>query len=214
MRDIFSIEMQYKMDSINSKNTTLASTRSRPTFQHLVSDSIMIFLEMGLLRNEIVLHPYYKLEYIKLAWGGADEQDKERAAGNQQAKNWQDEAKKVLEAEVFINHYHDFCLANKFQMETYWKDRPRARPARSTLATDSDADSIHATDAPSTGSVLSDFDRYRRTLVADGDYGWESELRRYLKDMPADVTANTNIIEWWQVCNVYLSRTLIIIHIS
>ena len=174
----------------------------------------MIFLEMGLLRNEIVLHPYYKLEYIKLAWGGADEQDKERAAGNQQAKNWQDEAKKVLEAEVFINHYHDFCLANKFQMEKYWKDRPRARPARSTLATDSDADSIHATDAPSTGSVLSDFDRYRRTLVADGDYGWESELQRYLKDMPADVTANTNIIEWWQVCNVYLSRTLIIIHIS
>jgi hypothetical protein len=51
--------------------------------------------------NEIALHPYYKLAYIKLAWGGAAEQDKERAAGNQQAKNWQDEAKKLLEAEVF-----------------------------------------------------------------------------------------------------------------
>ena len=165
--------------------------------------------------NGIVLHPYYKLEYIKLAWGGADEQDKERAAGNRHAKNWQDEAKKVLEAEVF-NHYHSFCLANKFQMEKYWKDRPQARLARSTLSTDSDVDSIQVAAAPSesTGSVLSDFDRYRRTLVADGDYGWESELRRYLKDMPADVTANTNIVEWWQVCNIYLSHTLIIIHIS
>jgi hypothetical protein len=164
--------------------------------------------------NEIVLHPYYKLEYIKLAWGGAEEQDKERAAGNQQAKNWQDEAKKVLETEVF-DRYLGFCLANKFQMEKYWKDRPRAPPARSTLATDSDAGSIQVAAASSTGSVLSDFDRYRRTLVADGDYGWESELRRYLKDMPADVTAETNIIEWWQVCsNVYLSRTSIKIHIS
>jgi hypothetical protein len=54
------------------------------------------------LTNGIVLHPYYKLAYIKLAWGGAEEQDKERAAGNQQAKNWQDEAQKVLEIEVFI----------------------------------------------------------------------------------------------------------------
>ena len=63
--------------------------------------------------NEIVLHPYYKLAYIKLAWGGAEEQEKERAAGNLTAKNWQDEANKVLENEV-CNYLSCFLLANKF----------------------------------------------------------------------------------------------------
>jgi hypothetical protein len=117
MRDILSIERRYGMDLRNSKSTTLASTRSQPTFWHLVSNSIIISSVSG-LTNEKVLHPYYKLAYIKLAWGGPDEQEKERAAGNQQAKNWQDEAKKVVETEVF-NSYLGFCLANKFQMERY-----------------------------------------------------------------------------------------------
>jgi len=39
-----------------------------------------------------VLHPYFKLSYIKLAWGGPGEQEAERKAGNPFAKNWQDEA--------------------------------------------------------------------------------------------------------------------------
>jgi hypothetical protein len=47
-----------------------------------------------------VLHPYYKLQYIKLAWGGEKEQAEERAAGNWNAKNWQDEAQKILKAMV------------------------------------------------------------------------------------------------------------------
>ena len=49
-----------------------------------------------------VLHPYYKLQYIKLAWGGEKEQAEERAAGNQNAKNWQDKAKKILETTVRV----------------------------------------------------------------------------------------------------------------
>jgi hypothetical protein len=48
----------------------------------------------------IALHPYYKLAYIKLAWGGEEEQANKQAAGNQFTKNWQDEARQVLEAEV------------------------------------------------------------------------------------------------------------------
>jgi hypothetical protein len=47
-----------------------------------------------------VLHPYYKLDYIALAWGGAEEQAKERAAGDPTAKNWKDEARKVVEKTV------------------------------------------------------------------------------------------------------------------
>jgi len=48
----------------------------------------------------IALHPYYKLAYIELAWGGAKEQEAERRAGNPDAKNWQDEACKILEKTV------------------------------------------------------------------------------------------------------------------
>jgi hypothetical protein len=48
----------------------------------------------------LVLHPYFKLTYIKMAWGGAEEQAAEIAAGNTNAKNWQDEARKVVEQTV------------------------------------------------------------------------------------------------------------------
>lgn len=47
-----------------------------------------------------VLHPYFKLHYIKLAWGGAEEQAVEIAAGNKHAKNWQEEALNVVENAV------------------------------------------------------------------------------------------------------------------
>ena len=48
----------------------------------------------------IVLHPYYKLTYIKLLWGGPEEQAAEIEAGNRNAKDWQDEAKKMVEKTV------------------------------------------------------------------------------------------------------------------
>jgi hypothetical protein len=49
-----------------------------------------------------VLHPYYKLAYIKLAWGGPVEQAAEIAVGNVDAKDWQDEARKIVERTVSI----------------------------------------------------------------------------------------------------------------
>jgi hypothetical protein len=57
--------------------------------------------------------------------------------------------------------------------------------------------------APTTDdSILSEFDRHRLMLLSsqvEGE-GWRAELRSYLKDMPADVTKDTDIVEWWQVC--------------
>jgi hypothetical protein len=57
-----------------------------------------------------VLHPYYKLAYIKLSWGGPEEQAAEIDAGNLDAKDWHDEAKKIVERTVsylFLNtKYH------------------------------------------------------------------------------------------------------------
>ncbi|KAG2754229.1 hypothetical protein P692DRAFT_201667915, partial [Suillus brevipes Sb2] len=46
----------------------------------------------------LVLHPYYKLAYIKMQWGGPEEQVKERAARNPNAIDWYDEALQVVEA--------------------------------------------------------------------------------------------------------------------
>ena len=37
-----------------------------------------------------------------MMWGGAEEQAKERASGNSNAKNWQDEARKIIETHVSI----------------------------------------------------------------------------------------------------------------
>ncbi|KAG1735959.1 uncharacterized protein EDB91DRAFT_1083577 [Suillus paluster] len=40
--------------------------------------------------DKVVLQPYYKLEYIKIAWGGPEEQEQEGAAGNPSARDWHD----------------------------------------------------------------------------------------------------------------------------
>jgi hypothetical protein len=49
-------------------------------------------------------------------------------------------------------------------------------------------------------NFTSEFDRHRQALVSrEEDEEWESELRRYLRDVPADVTKDTDIVEWWSV---------------
>ena len=50
--------------------------------------------------NPLVLHPYYKPAYIKIAWGGPEEQADEIAAGNIDTKDWQNEAKQIVENTV------------------------------------------------------------------------------------------------------------------
>jgi hypothetical protein len=58
-----------------------------------------------------VLHPYYKLAYIKISWGGPDEQAAEIAAGNFDAKDWQDEARKIVEKTVHrLLHLHKITM--------------------------------------------------------------------------------------------------------
>ncbi|KAH7903215.1 hypothetical protein BJ138DRAFT_1020984 [Hygrophoropsis aurantiaca] len=130
----------------------------------------------------LVLHPYYKFAYIKMAWGGPEEQERERAAGNPNAKDWHDEALKTVEK----------------TMAEYWKERRRDVPRpRTTLAP------ARATSSAKANTLESDFDRHRRQLVEQAtleqDAGWAAELRRYIKDMPEDVSKETDIVEWWSV---------------
>jgi hypothetical protein len=78
-------------------------------------------------------------------------------------------------------------------METYYLQRP----GRSTVMSSTPENEDPAND----NSIISEYDRYRQSLVkSDDDEGWNSEYRRYLKDRPANVTKDTDIVQWWQVC--------------
>jgi hypothetical protein len=80
-------------------------------------------------------------------------------------------------------------------MERYWKARPAASPTPPSASTSGVAQ-------PNEASILSEFDRHRLALLSsqNEDEGWQPEMRRYLKDLPADVTKDTDIVKWWQVC--------------
>jgi hypothetical protein len=82
-------------------------------------------------------------------------------------------------------------------MEQYWFNRPQAAaPAERSDGYITEND-VH----------LTDFDVHRRALITqEENEGWSAELRRYLKDMPATVSKETDIIEWWQV-HYFLSLT-------
>ena len=77
-------------------------------------------------------------------------------------------------------------------MERYWKARS------TTVPTSEPTNDVTQPDE----SILSEFDRHRLTLLSNQseDEGWQSEMRQYLKDLPANVTKDTDIVEWWQVC--------------
>jgi hypothetical protein len=89
-------------------------------------------------------------------------------------------------------------------MEQYWKTRPTAD---SSTSTQSAPDITLIEDA----SILSEYDRHRMTLLSNQaeDKGWQAELRRYLKDLPSNVMKDTDIVEWWQVCNPNMCRDII-----
>jgi hypothetical protein len=72
---------------------------------------------------ETVLHPYYKLDYIKLKWGGEKEQQEEHEKGNLDAKNWQDEARKILETTVSFLPSTKMSVSDSIhtQMEIYYQ---------------------------------------------------------------------------------------------
>ncbi|KAG6815499.1 hypothetical protein H0H87_001247 [Tephrocybe sp. NHM501043] len=47
--------------------------------------------------------------------------------------------------------------------------------------------------------IVDDFDLHCQTLLTCKDSeGWQAELCRYLKDVPADILRDTDIVEYWQ----------------
>lgn len=113
-----------------------------------------------------------------MAWGGAKEQQEEIAKGNLEAKDWQAEARKVVEG----------------MMESYHSTNRQVTPTPTPTPTSTPA-------PPDSNASDDEYDRLRRGLLTKAiqNEGWRSELRRYLDDMPSEVTKDTDVVEWWSV---------------
>jgi len=109
-------------DGLNKLNKYYSRFDEKPGFILALGNSLIGRIRSFQLTRFAVLHPYYKLAYIKLAWGGEKEQAEDRAAGNRNAKNWQDEARKMVEETVrAISPLPGPIETGHSQMEKYWK---------------------------------------------------------------------------------------------
>jgi hypothetical protein len=95
----FTIYKQAINDGLKKLQKYYSRLDSKPTFILALSKFFYHVLYQANI-SITVLHPYYKLDYIKLTWGGAEEQTKELTAGNLDAKNWQDKALMIVETMV------------------------------------------------------------------------------------------------------------------
>ncbi|KIK94159.1 hypothetical protein PAXRUDRAFT_143470 [Paxillus rubicundulus Ve08.2h10] len=113
-----------------------------------------------------------------MAWGGPEEQQKEQAASNPNAKDWHAEALKTL----------------KQTMEECWNDWP---------VTDEQSKQPTSTTENNKNDILeSEFDCHchellQKTMTEIGNGGWRAELHHYLSDLPSNVSKDTDIVEWW-----------------
>lgn len=127
-----------------------------------------------------------------MAWGGPEEQKKEQEAGNPNAKDWHDEVLKIVEK----------------VMDEYWENRTTGdaeEPCRDTQPT--------VSKQPNNETLESEFNCHHCELIqqnASLDIGrWSAELRCYLSDLPADVTKNTDIMQWWAVSKFYSTHIML-----
>lgn len=89
-------------------------------------------------------------------------------------------------------------------MKEYWTIRQQPRQASHTASCTASR-AATPSQAEHQDPFVSEFDRHRLQLLAEGDDDeeWQLELRRYLQDMPSDVTRKTDIVVWWSVCVYY-----------
>ncbi|KAI1789150.1 hypothetical protein LXA43DRAFT_845779, partial [Ganoderma leucocontextum] len=105
----------------------------------------------------LLLHPYYKLNYIRHEWGGEEEYEADLAAGVPNPRNWVQYACKIVEK----------------AMQKYWPLRLGRIDAKKPAAP-ADAASAPGSDSNSEN----DYDKARQALLRSGepDDGWKVEL--------------------------------------
>ena len=141
-----------------------------------------------------MLHPYYKLNYIEMVWGGEKEQAAEIAAGNFDAKNWHAEALKTVEVAV--------CLPLVYLLVTWIADcYGQMAEYHGKAMLPCLAPTPTPTPPPTANHSDDEYDQLRKGLLTRSihDEGWRAELHCYLNDIPADVSKDTDIVAWWGV---------------
>ncbi len=126
-------------------------------------------------------------------------------------KNWQDKVQKILETTVSCSQCSQTTciLISKWQVEKYYMMWPGAEP---TISAGQSELCCMNTESPTTGwgeLILTKFDWFHLGCVTWDNEGWASELWCYLKELPADVTKEMDIVEWWQVCLFFLNCTVL-----
>lgn len=87
-------------------------------------------------------------------------------------------------------------------MGEYWKTRAQRISQGSGTHTQCSSEKDHE----DSERFVSEYDRHRVALLTEGaNEDWQLELRRYLQDVPADVTRDTDIVGWWSVSNITLN---------
>ena len=85
-------------------------------------------------------------------------------------------------------------------MKKYYNCWQPHLPATASLIPENESPS-----ATKTRTLLSDYDQYWQTLIDKNDNEeWSSELQHYKNSYPVDVTKDTDIVQWWQVCSFFL----------
>ena len=79
--------------------------KSPVSYWHFVRLRFLSCGDMSISKTFEVLHPYYKLAYIKIQWGGPEDQAAQIEAGDPNSKDWQDEAQKIVEKTVSCSLY-------------------------------------------------------------------------------------------------------------
>nr|VWO99121.1 Swi1p [Ganoderma boninense] len=124
----------------------------------------------------LLLHPYYKLDYIESEWGGQAEYKADIAAGELNPTNWTVHARSITEKAM--KHYWPLCFG-----------------CLTAAAANEEPDAASA----SSNTRQDEYDRARAAHLrnAHAEDGWKTELRRYLDDPMADVKKDINTVEWW-----------------
>ena len=182
---------------LRSESIIISLMINRSTFWHLVS--LTGFCCILILIILTVLHPYYKLDYIKMAWGGAEEQEQQLVAGDHNVKNWHDEALKVVE----------------HAMWDYWKEAQEESHCRPVTHKQSTPAS-HSSPTDST-TLESTYDHHRHGIMEratcenSASLGWAAELRRYTSMVIEDASKDMDIISWWAVSIIMHSAPCILL---
>ncbi len=91
-------------------------------------------------------------------------------------------------------------------MEKYWKRRQDALAGeKSDKSSDSTVNDKPNHHQKKSLRALTGFDEHRKTLLAQGlEGGWMAELNRYLGEVSAEVSADLDVIQYWQVRSCFL----------